>query len=186
MRLDMADAVAQFLRLELLEKPNGSTEGVSPRWWVIYYSAEKWNASGTIANCRKRKKIDWSCNEHTRKGDFALLYVKRPVSAIVAIVVAMDNADNTRSHPKYPTEPWWCHVQFQRSLKNPLTISAMRNDPQLRRAWSLVRAQFQPDRTKSPGIDDEVVKLLRSRIPEMKSVELPTKIKPADSARKAK
>lgn len=189
LRLDMADKLAAYFGMTLARPPLPlpSTKSVrdsrkgkpveskvdrDPAWWVFYVPGDEqyWGNPDYIES-RSEGPVYWTCSSHTRKGDMALLYAKRPISAIVAVLAVMSDAGQDHAQVQFSsTESSWCDVVFEALLAEPLTFKEMREDHELRDAWGLVRGQFQSPGGRPPQIDDEVIGLLAARIPELKKL----------------
>jgi len=110
----------------------------------------------------------WTCNKDARVGDYALLYIKSPISAISAIMRI--NSDPQKASTVDFEEPiygdWYATVTFLHTIEAPLTFHQMRDDEKLRLAWGLVRCQMQSPE-QSPAIERKILNLLSDRIPTL-------------------
>ena len=97
----------------------------------------------------------------------ALLYAKRPISAIVAIMSVDGDAVIDRKQEQFARDPYWCNARIESVLETPLTFRSMRADKELRTTWGLVRSQFQSPGGRPPKVDATVIELLANRIPEL-------------------
>jgi hypothetical protein len=136
------------------------------KWWVFYVPGEEWERQEYVRDVSE-SECWWTCHEETLKGDFAVLYARKPISAIVAIMHVTSDA---RHEPnEFTVCPWACDIECESILDKPLTFSRMRSDSQLAKHWGLVRANFQPPRGGPPQIDPSILRLLSARIPELKA-----------------
>lgn len=141
-----------------------------PKWWVFYVPGDDkyWGSGKYIKECTKGRCY-WTCSRHTRTGDSALLYAKSPISALVAVMSVVSDAEVDLEERQFSsTDPSWCYVDFQAVLKKPIALRAMREDLELRDAWGLVRSQFQSPGGRPPVIDDRIIGMLGGRIPELR------------------
>lgn len=139
-----------------------------PAWWVFYVPGEFWEDPEYVKS-RSKGTVYWTCHRDTRKGDFALLYAKSPISAVVAIMSVLEDAEINREQEQFAPEPYWCETQIEKVLRHPLHFAQMRQDRELYEAWGAVRASMQAPGGMPPRISEEVLSLLRSRIPELRS-----------------
>jgi hypothetical protein len=93
----------------------------------------------------------WSCDQENKKGDYALLYARKPVSAIVGIIAVLSDAYPEHAVAKFTVHEFACEYRFACKLERPLTIGDMRSDKQLSEKWGFVRLPMAP-RGRPPRI----------------------------------
>lgn len=131
-------------------------------WRVFYRPGDRHDESPLSPGERRH----WTCHQETLAGDCALLYVKKPVSALVGVLVALKPAK--REHSEYSSHEYQCDVRVECLFKQPLTFKEMREDEELSEEWSLVRGQFQAPGGVPPVVPGKVMQQLAERIPELK------------------
>lgn len=136
-------------------------------WWVFYWTHERYESKGIIEG----EEYEWTCNAETRKGDLALLYVRRPTSALVGLFLATSNAQRAMWAKKFTVHDFACDVEVMRLFKTPLTLHEMRRDTSLFKAWGAVRGGFQAPGGRPPEITDVIVRHLAKKIPELKKFQ---------------
>jgi predicted transcriptional regulator len=138
---------------------------ITPRawWWVWYWSHEDYAGDPEL-----QREFDWwTCNESTRAGDFALLYVKRPTSALVGLLQAQSDAEKNSGARVFSSHPWACQSSVVCKFAKPLTLATLRKDRRLAKKWGLIRANFQAAHGAPPRIDEEILKLLLRHLPQI-------------------
>lgn len=133
-------------------------------WWMWYWSHEPYS----------RKEFDsgatviWTCNEKTRAGDYAVLYVKQPTSAIVGLLQATSDAEPDRDALEHTIHPHACEAEVICFFAAPAKISDLRRDRWLLKNWGLLRANFQASHGKAPRFNDDILLRLARHIDELK------------------
>ena len=141
-------------------------------WWMWYWPHE--NYEGCLLT--QGEPVDWTCNEATRAGDLALVYVKRPTSAIVALLKATTDAVFDREAGEFTTHLFCCEGEVASVFEKPVTIQTLRPDPWLQMNWGLLRGNFQPPGGKPPSLTEGIIQRLIQHIPELKGF-VPAKLR---------
>lgn len=141
------------------------------QWWLFYVPGDEeyWGDPNYI-DCVSAEYSYWTCNAQSKNGDNALLYARRPVSALVAALAVTSDAIQDPKQQFSTTDCSCCDVKCLSIFKTPLTFREMREDRELREAWGLVRSQFQSPGGRAPRIDDKVISMLAGRIPELRRI----------------
>jgi len=137
---------------------------MSETCWVVYWSHERFEEH----SLEEDENVRWTCNEATREGDLALLYVRAPTSSLVALFEATSDAKKSKWALKFGSHPWACQFDVVSEFYDPLSLADMRHDRELWDAWGLVRANFQPGGGRPPRVSDDVCVRLAKRIPELR------------------
>lgn len=148
-----------------------TNQQLEPQWWLFYVPGDKeyWGDPEYTKSVTAGASY-WTCNIHSRNGDNALLYARRPVSALVAALAVTSDAIQDPKQQFSTTDCSCCDVKCLSIFKTPLTFREMREDRELREAWGLVRSQFQSPGGRVPRIEDKVICMLADRIPELRRI----------------
>ncbi len=138
---------------------------IKPRawWWVWYWPHDRY----VEHDLHSQDSVDWTCNEKTRAGDFALLYVLRPTSSLIGVLQATSDAKRDSSAKEFTIHPWGCEGVVLRMFKQPASLSELRADRWLNKNWGLIRANFQAAHGKSPVVKEAILSRLIRHIPDL-------------------
>lgn len=136
----------------------------TPIWWVFYRPHDLNEAEPLEVE----ELGNWTCNQATQSGDFALLYVLRPTSALIGVLQATTKATRSRDAGEFTVHPWVCDVKVVSLFEHPLTIDKLRKDNALYQHWGILRGNFQPPGGRPPVVPVDVLPMLARLAPELK------------------
>ena len=136
---------------------------MAPRawWWVFYCPHDTYNKTPWKIGF----KDWWTANTKTREGDYAFLYVRAPISALVGLFEVVSDARRDDAVRASWHHPWVSNVRVECLFEQPLKLTTMRNDEELWKEWGLVRANFQAPSGAPPRVPLEVLPILAKYIP---------------------
>lgn len=126
-------------------------------WWVFHIGAREW-----LSNPPTKGDTDsWACNDKAKQGDYGLIYAKKPVSALVGVVVTTSNV----AFNEDAGLPFVCDVKCRAIFRNRLTLDEMRKDPELR-SQPLIQREFEAS-FGPPLVEKATLNRLAAKIPEL-------------------
>jgi hypothetical protein len=126
---------------------------MKPQAWVIY-----WGGADYLADPLTPGKVYlWTGHRDGRKGDTALLYATRPVSALVAQLELTTDGRFSNWAGRFQAHPYSFKVRLIRTFRAPISLKLLRLDPVLSQ-WGLVRGSFQMPFGKPPRVPPELLK----------------------------
>jgi len=169
--LGAASVSALLFHCALADKCAGELQLNSQReiqWRVFYVPGDDQHWGSARYRQRVADSPDWwTCDQETKAGDYALLYARAPISALVGIIKATGKAKPDSRARKFTVHHFTCRYRFVCTFDPPHTLRAMRDDKQLSEAWGFVRLPMAPG-GRPPRISEEVLSLLIDRIPELR------------------
>lgn len=146
--------------LAVLQGPNRGREVSKTdarNWWVFHIDGREWLSKPPM----KGDTRSWACNDRANRGDFGLIYAKKPVSALVGVVVTTSKV----SFNEDAGRPFVCDIKCRVIFRNHLTLNEMKKDPGLR-SEPLIQQEFEAS-FGPPLVEKATLNRLAAKIPEL-------------------
>lgn len=146
--------------LAVLQRPNRGRKASKTdarNWWVFHIDGREWLSEPPT----KGDIGSWVCSDKAKRGDFGLIYAKKPVSALVGVVVTTSKV----SFNEDAGRPFVCDIKCHVIFRNRLTLDEMKKDPELR-SKPLVQREFEGS-FGPPLVEKATLNRLAAKIPEV-------------------
>lgn len=146
--------------LAVLRRPNRDrkvSKTSARNWWVFAIDGRAWLSKPPT----KGDVGSWVCNDKAKRGDFGLIYAKKPVSALVGVVVTTSKV----SFNEDAGRPFVCDIKCRVIFRNHLTLNEMNKDPGLR-SEPLIQQEFEAS-FGPPLVEKATLNRLAAKIPEL-------------------